>query len=257
MRIEHRGPTLTYTRAIRDDKRRLVLDWLLEFQFSSVDLLARRLGTTTRSSYDFFRSLLNQHLIKEFKNVYTNQARYLMLTKTGVDVLRVAGRDVAKGQTQISRLNRYSHIMHDLAVQHAVLTRLDHYDEVIWDKHISLPDQDEKPDALLHSPKHYWVALEYERWRKETKRIYLSFMNHARALIKRHYSGVYYLFDREPDLMHYQTLFAAEAWPEYQYNRTSGKITPAGTHFKTGTIEHLHDCYLFIHEPHSHTGDSP
>ena len=42
MRIEQRDWTLTYTRAIRDDKRRLVLNWLLEFQFSSVELLARR-----------------------------------------------------------------------------------------------------------------------------------------------------------------------------------------------------------------------
>ena len=171
MRIEKRDLAITYTRAIQDDKRRLVLDWLLEFRFSSVDLLARRLGLTTRSSYDFFRSLLKQHLIKEFKSVYTNQARYLMLTKAGVDVLQVAGRDVAKAQTQSSRLNRYAHLMHDLAVQRAVLKRLDHYDEVIWDKHITLLDQYEKPDALLHSPKNYWVAFEYERWRKETKRI--------------------------------------------------------------------------------------
>ncbi len=249
MRIEHRDLTLTYTRAIRDHKRRLVLDWLLEFQFSTVELLARRLGATTRSSYDFFRSLLEQHLIKEFKNVYTHQARYLMLAKTGVDLLQVAGRDVAHAHTQTSRLNRYAHLMHDLAVQRAVLKRLDHYDEVIWDKHITIPEQFEKPDALLHSPKHYWVALDYERWRKETKRIYLSFMNHARALIKRHYSGVYYLFDREHDLVHYQTLFAARAWPDYQYNRTSGKITPLGKDFNPDSIKNLRNCFLFIHEP--------
>ena len=249
MRIEQRDLALTYTRAIREDKRRLVLDWLLEFQFSSVDLLARRLGTTTRSSYDFFRALLKQRLIQEFKSVYTNQARYLMLTKTGVDLLQVAGRDVAHAHTQPSRLNRYAHIMHDLAVQRAVLKRLNLYDEVIWDKHISLPEQYDKPDALMHSPKNYWVAFEYERWRKETKRIYLSFMNHARALIKRHYSGVYYLFDREPDLVYYQTLFAAPAWPEYHYNRKTGKFTPVGNDFNPDSVKNLRNCFLFIHEP--------
>ncbi len=257
MRIERRDPTLKYPRAVREEKRRLVLDWLLEFQFSTVDLLARRLGLTSHSSYKFFRSLLDDQIIQQFKSVHTHQARYLMLAKAGVDLLQVAGRDVAHAHTQPSRLTRYAHLMHDLAVQHAVLTRLEHYDEVIWDKHITIPEQFEKPDALLHSPKHYWVALEYERWRKEDKRIYLSFMNHARALIKRHYSGVYYLFDREPDLVHYQTLFAAPAWPEYNYNRTTGKITPAGTHFTPDTIERLRDCFLFIHEPHSHTRDSP
>ena len=58
MRIERRDPTLKYPRAVREEKRRLVFDWLLEFQCSSVYLLTRRLGMTTRSSYDFFRSLL-------------------------------------------------------------------------------------------------------------------------------------------------------------------------------------------------------
>ena len=59
--------------------------------------------------------------------------------------LEERGRFYAK--TQTSRLNRYAHIMHDVAVQRAVLKRIDHYDEVIWDKHITLPDHDEKPDA--------------------------------------------------------------------------------------------------------------
>ena len=95
--------------------------------------------------------MLKQHLIQEFKSVSTNQARYLMLTRAGVDLLQVAGRDVSKAQTKTSRLNRYSHIMHDLAVQRAVLKRLDHYDEVIWDKHIMLPGSIRKagcPHAL-------------------------------------------------------------------------------------------------------------
>ena len=236
MRIERRDPTLKYPRAIREEKLWLVLDWLLEFQFSSLDLLARRLGLTYQSSYNFFRSLLNNHIIQPVKSIHTHQARYLMLTKAGVDILQVAGRDVSKAQAQTSRLNRYSHIMHDLAVQRAVLKRLGHYDEVIWDQHIAFPDQYEKPDALMHSPKNYWVAFEYERWRKEQKRIYLSFLNHARALIKRHYSGVYYLFDREHDLWHYQTLFAAQAWPEYNYNRKTRKITPAGPHVRPDAI---------------------
>ena len=257
MRIERRDPTLKYPRAVREEKLRLVLDWLLEFRVSSVELLAQRLGLTYQSSYKFFRSLLDDQIIQHFKSVHTHHARYLMLTPTGAAILQDAGRDISKALTTTSRLNRYSHIMHDLAVQRVVLKRLDHYDEVIWDKHITLPDQYEKPDALLHSPKNYWVALDYERWRKEDKRIYLAFLNHAKALVKRHYSGVYYLFDREHDLLHYQTLFAAQERPEYQYNRKTGKITLAGTHFQPDAIEHLRECFLFIHEPHSNTLDSP
>ena len=62
--------------------------------------------------------------------------------------------------------------------------------------------------------------------------------------------------DRAHDLWHYQTLFAAQEWPEYQYNRQTGKITPAGTHLTPDAIEHLRDCFLFIHEPHTHQMDS-
>ena len=62
MRIERRDPTLKYPRAVREEKRRLVLDWLLEFQFSSVDLLAHRLGLTPQSSYKFFRALLDEQM---------------------------------------------------------------------------------------------------------------------------------------------------------------------------------------------------
>ena len=256
MRIERRDPTLKYPRAIREEKLRLVLDWLLEFRVSSVELLAQRLGLTYHGSYKFFRSLLDDQIIQHFNSVHLRHARSLMLTRTGAAILQAAGRDISKALTTPARLTRYSHILNDLAVQRAVLKRLDHYDEVIWDQHLALPDQFENPDVLLHSPKNYWVALDYERWRKEDKRIYLAFMNHARALIKRHYSGVYYLFDREADLVYYQTLFAAQAWPEYHYHRKTGKITLAGTHFKPDTIERLRDCFLFLHEPHAHPGDS-
>ena len=83
MRIERRDPTLTYPRAVREEKLRLVLDWLLEFRVSSVELLATRLGLTYHSSYKFFRSLLDDQIIQPFKSIHTHQARYLMLTKAG------------------------------------------------------------------------------------------------------------------------------------------------------------------------------
>jgi hypothetical protein len=43
MLIEPRDRSLKYPRAIKQDKLRLVLDWLLEFRFSSLDVLAQRI----------------------------------------------------------------------------------------------------------------------------------------------------------------------------------------------------------------------
>ncbi len=257
MRIEHRDLTLTYSHAIHHEKRRLVLDWLLEFGFSSYEFLVRRIESTPANAYPFFRALKRQGLVQEFVNVHTGPQRFLMLTKTGVEALDLVGRDTSKAMTHPHRLERHAHILHDLAVQAAVLTRLDRYDEVIWDHHIRIPEQFEKPDALLHSPRGYWVALEYERSRKARKRIYLSFRTHAKALLNRHYGGVYYLFDRKSDCSYYQTLFAAPDWPEYHHNRKTGKITSTHRDFKPDSVQNLRRVFRFLHEPYPHNLAAP
>lgn len=257
MRIEHRDSTLTYPPAIHHDKRRLVLNWLLEFRFSSYELLARRIGSTPAKAYPFFRALKRKGLVQEFSNVYTGPQRFLMLTRTGVGVLDIDGRDTSKAMTHPHRLERNAHILHDFAVQAAVLKRQDDYDEVIWDQHIQIPEQFEKPDALLRGPEGYWVALEYERSRKESKRIYIAFRHHAKALLNRHYSGVYYVFDRESHRAYYQTLFAAPEWPEYHYNRKTGKITPTHSDFKPDSVKNLRQAFRFLHEPYPNHLASP
>jgi len=249
MHIEHRDPTLRYPRAIRADKRRLVLDWLREFRFSTREVLAQRLQSTVKGTYQLLHDLRHQGLIQEFRSIYTNQTRFLTLSKPGFEILRQAGRDVPRAVVPTHRLSRYASILHDLAVQQAVVKRLHHYTDVIWAQQIQIPDHFEKPDALLRTPKGYWVAIDYERYRKDQKRVYLSFFNHTRALINRHYSGVYYLFDREDVLAFYQALFTKSEWREYHDNRQTGKITATGKIFKPDSIKNLPNCFAFIHEP--------
>lgn len=249
MLIEPRDRSLKYPRAIKQDKLRLVLDWLLEFRFSSFDVLAQRIDSTAVNENRFFNALLSDGLIQVFKNVQTNRERYVMLTPTGQDFLLVMGREVSRATTRAQHLGRYSRILHDLAVQYAVLSRLDQYSEVIWDRHIDLPDHPHKPDVLLRSPRGYWVALEYERWRKDKKRIYISFMAHTRALRKRLYSGVYYLFDLDSDYHYYRRLFGAEEWPGYHYESKSGKIKRLSSSFRPDEIKNLRKCFIFSHEP--------
>ena len=129
-----------------------------------------------------------------------------------------------------------------------MLRRLQQYDEVIWKPHITLPEPLEKPDVLLRSPQGAWVALDYERQRKDDSRIYITFRNHAEAIMNQHYRSVHLLFDRPADLERYRTLFDAEAWPEYDFNRKKGKITALTTTFKPDTVPQLRQCFVFILE---------
>lgn len=249
MLIEQRDTSLKYPKAIKEEKTRLVLDWLLEFRFSSINLLAKRIGSNSVNSNRFFNSLLRDGVIQAFKNVHTKNERYVMLTTAGLSYLEVLGRDISKSTTRVQHLGRYSQIIHDMAVQYAVLNRIDQFKEVIWDRHIDLPEHQEKPDAILLSPKGYWVALEYERWRKDTKRIFISFLNHSNALSAKHYAGVLYLFDREADYKHYQKLFDSAEWPRYKRETKSGKIRTLDSSFKPDDVKNLRKCFIFSHEP--------
>jgi len=249
MLIEQRDTSLKYPKAIKEEKTRLVLDWLLEFRFSSIDLLAQRIGSNAVNANRFFNTLLADGVIQAFKNVHTKNERYVMLTTAGLAYLEVLGRDISKATTRVQHLGRYSHIIHDMAVQYAVLNRLNQFEEVVWDRHINLPEHQDKPDVIMRSPRGYWVALEYERWRKDTKRIYISFQNHANALSEKHYAGVFYLFDREADFKHYQKLFDAKEWPRYKRESKSGRIKALDSTFKPDEVKNLRKCFVFLHEP--------
>ena len=236
MHIEHRNPTPEYPPGGREEKTLLVLSWLLEFRWSSFELLATRLGLRSKTSYKFFRALVEEGLIQIFKSVPANIARCFLLTWRGAIQLQDAGRDISHAYTSLTGVTHDPAIIHDLAVQAAVLRRLQQYDEVLWKPQISLPEPFEKPDVLLRSPQGAWVALDYERQRKDDSRIYITFRNHAEAIMNQHYRGVYLLFDRPADLERYRTLFDAEAWPEYDFDRKKGKITARTTTFTPDTV---------------------
>lgn len=249
MRIVHRDSSLKYPRAMRREKQQLVLDWLLEFRFSSVALLARRVGLTRQTSSRFFRALRDAGLVQRFTHAHVNHEQYYMLTHAGAACLKEAGRDIRHACTAPSRLIRYAPLLHDLAVQQVVLTWLPYCVEVIWDRHIRLPASYDRPDLLMQNTKHYWIAFEYERWRKADNRIYMNLRKHAQAIIKQHYHAVYYLFPHDADRVHYQTLFEAPDWPEYAVNRYTHKIFPLHRTFTPDDIGNLRKCFLFKHEP--------
>lgn len=249
MIIEHRDRGLRYPKAIKEDKTKLVLDWLLEFRFSSIGLLSERIGSTAINSNRFFNKLIADGVIQAFQNVHTRNERYVMLTSTGLSYLEAMGRDLTGSTTRVQSLGRYAHILHDMSVQYAVLRRLSQFQEVIWDRHIALPEHQEHPDALLRSPKGYWVALEYERWRKEKKRVFISFINHANAISAKLYAGVFFVFDQEADRLHYMKMFDEKVWPRYKRETKSGKIREVGSPFNPDTITNLRKCFIFSLEP--------
>lgn len=252
MIIEHRDPNLKYPRAIKDEKIRLVLDWLLEFRFSSIDILAARIGHTPTNANRFFNGLLKDGVIQSFKNVHTKNQRYVMITSAGVSYLEAFGRDVTRAITRVSNLGRYSQIIHDLSVQAIVLRQITNYVEVVWDKYISFGGQHNRPDAVLRQFKddsNHWHAIEFERWRKDRKRIFMSFVNHAKHFEKKYYVGVYYVFQSKADCSYYKKLFDEKEWPQYERKSKSGQIQSLNYNFNPDTVKNLRKRFAFRFEP--------
>lgn len=253
MIVRKRDKDLKYPKAIKNDKMLIVLDWLLEFRFSSIELMSVLLESNTVNQSRFFKSLVDDGVIQVFQNVHTKNERYIMLTGAGLSYLEAEGRDVSRAVIRAQQLGRYAQVMHDIAVQRAAMRRLSSYVEIIWDKNIVLEGVMDRPDLMLKNEKGYWVALEYERWRKDQKRVCLTFVNHARSLEARSYMGVYYLFDKEVDLENYKKIFSMKEWPLYARDKRSGRVKAIEGSYKPDSVKNLRNCFAFLHEPVENT----
>ena len=245
MHIIERNPNLKYTRDIQQEKRLIVLSWLLEFQFSSPRILAKLLKQPLTSTSRFFAKMLEQRFIRTFDNVHTNRERLFMLDKNGIDYLLYHELDVKSACTKPHVMQLYGFIMHDQAVQQAVIHKLHGHTEVIWDKHITHIDEDSRPDALMLMQKGYWIALDYERWCKSSDRIYRMYHHHAQAIEQDHYHGVYLFFHCDKDKRYYQKLFAEERWPVFSKNQSTGKLIPTEDYYYPDRIKNLRANFLF------------
>ena len=256
MKIENRNFEIKNTILIRDQKIRIILDWLLEFRFSSTEILSKRISSNKINTNRFFNKLVNDGLIRCFKNVHTKNEKYLMLTSVGVSYLEGEGRDIKGAITTIKSLGKTAQIMHDLSIQNAVLkicfeNKESEYDEIIWDRNIKTPstiENSNRPDAMILSKKGYWVAIEMERWRKENARIFYTFNAHFKALNERFYSGVIYFFTENVDKEHYEKLFNSKEWPLYKKSEKTGKLTKLTSTLTPSSIKNLTQCYKFISE---------
>jgi len=243
--ILKRDPTILNTLDMKDEKMVIVFSWLLEFRFSTPRILTNVLGLSITSTPRFFSGLIKNGFIRVLKNVHTDKERLFMLTQLSVDFLNAREFDVSNAVTKSGRLERYSMVLHDVGVQRFVFSKMSTCSEVVWDKNIVDIDSKCRPDALMRkSSNGQFVGIEYERWRKNLKRIYSSFVNHSNQMIDGHYKGVYFIFNSESDRIHYQELFNSERWPLFSQH-AGGQLSHTGQFFYPDQIENLRRGFVF------------
>ena len=245
MHIIERNPNLKYTRDIQQEKRLIVLSWLLEFQFSSPRILARLLAQPQTSTSRFFAKLLEQRFIRTFDNVHTNRERLFMLDRNGVESLMVREIDTSKACINPHVLSRSSSILHDQDVQLCIIHQLDQYTEVVCGKNRPQIDADAHPNALVKSTKGHWIALVYERYRKSSSRINHLFYRYAQGIAQGHYHGICWYFYSHKDMLFYKKIFDSDRWPVVSKNPKTGKLIPTDKDYMPAEIQHLRSRFSF------------
>lgn len=227
-------------------KTKLVLTWLLEFRVSNVDVLSKRLNLLPVNTSRFFQNLIKKEFIQKFRNNHAaHNQHYLMLTPTGRNHLQdVCGVDATNARTSVSSFKHNTQLQHNINVQKFVLSEMDDFGEVVCSHNIDMQDTKNRPDALIkHRNPEYWVAVEYEHWRKNKKRIYHAVTNHVDAIQAKKWMGVYYVFREKTDFRYYYNLLQADLWPRYHLNRNTGVIKAMQKPFDVATIPNVRQMF--------------
>ena len=208
---------------LRDQRYTLVLQWLQEFRYSSLPILANLLDLSevnAGKTWRIFNNMLERKLVQRVRNEYGDIEPLVMADKGGKVWLELRGVDASELATWPAPLERLRTVAHDLSVQRAVLARRDRYSQVTSEKNLAAAEGGERiirPDAVLTDERDgSHIAFEYELTRKNHGRVYQSFQAHALNIEHGRYDGVVFLFATEASRKVYEGLFKAPKWPIYE-----------------------------------------
>lgn len=233
MIIRRRNKDLKVSRAQREEKVLIVLEWLCEFRASNAPILARRLGVTLSNCHKLLADMQAGGLVLPFENIHTRGLRLFALGRVGIQRLEAWGQDSSSAVVKTHNLSRRTTIMHDLCVQRLGLDLMEQYQcsELLWDLNIKT-DSRMRPDLLLVKPDGNQAALEFDRTPKDQAHFFERLSANYESIIAGHYHAAIVATDSEATLERYQALFESSEWPIIRKNdsgalvRLTSTITP-------------------------------
>lgn len=221
----------------------LVLRWLCLFHYSNVAVLMDLLGLKHFTNSSYFKRLADRNLVKRV-DVESLRRPVYMLTATGLAILEGVP-EVAQYHLDDRRIAP-SLARHTLAVQRAVLRRRSEWVSVIPERLIRQRGK-KVPDAILRGV-NFATALEVELTYKTRMKIYLGFVDHARALRDKKYERVVYVFKDKVMRDAYQRDFDERKWPVYRWNEKSRHYDLDKEMFMPDSFSGLRESISFVVE---------
>lgn len=193
------------------EKAGLVVEWVVEWNISSIDILAARIGQTPKSCSRFFKKLLGEKILERVESPFCSKRDLVILGIRAGAFMGYDDADFMKDLKRGRKTIKKEHLLHDLQVQKACLLNLDQALEVVAAHNIV---QDIKtPDALVFCEDDA-IAIEVEKTRKSQGSAYLFLHKYLAIIGSGEVDQVKVYFSFEDDCSYYEALFNRDYWPE-------------------------------------------
>lgn len=198
-------------------KRLLVVQWLMEFKFSSIEVLSILLKQQPKHTAPFFKSMIDDKFLMRFSSEFYPKKD---LVRLGPGALQWFP-DLDQSLLRSDRHSTKKTLVHDHLVQRVIAERLGRYSEIdaSFDR-----VRKEAPDAFVVSRKTGdKLAVEYELTRKNRDRTWALFIRYAKAIEAREVDAVIFYFRSKPMYRLYKKRFEAASWDTFKKTKKNGK----------------------------------
>ncbi len=198
------------------EKTTLILQWLLNYRISSIEILAAVIGLAPNGASRFFKKLIKEKLIEPIMPInYPRRGLVILGTRAAAyleDDTRDFTADILKGR----RMATKEGIHHSLQIQKAVLKHLPSAMEVVSEFDLQISGK--RPDALVFKEKATF-AIELEHTIKFKKTVHLIFQQYIDMIESRQVDVVIFYFSVVKHREDYERYFKEEDWNEAKIDK--------------------------------------
>lgn len=226
-------------RGRRYEKIGLVVKWLANFDYSTLELIGKVLNVDYRGQSAFFKKLVTDDILER---------SYLPGTRIGVYSLGKEGFGLASlycPELIIKEKKKKPSLItlvHTFSIQSLIANMHDKIKDFQSEKYLMGLNMARRPDAIVIMNDGKKVALEVEINRKTTDKIYYNFVNHIRDIKNSLYNSVEYYFNDASVAKLYISIYETPLWLIYKKSPTGGRLVKSEGSFDASSI---HDGSLF------------
>lgn len=220
-------------KARHEEKTRIVLEHLVTFRITSLDILSARLGhKSPKICSRFFESLIKKEYLVRVKHPEVDRKNLVILGNSGARFIDGPSRPRTKEHTRIERILNKEQLTHDLQVQKACLLWVKDSSEIIDGRETRINGL--RPDAMaFYKNNAVPYAIEYERSKKSHLKILALFIKYMDKIEEGEVVGVKFYFANETVMNIYKNAFQKTEWV---YGVQTEIVTKKGKKIKT-TVE--------------------